>query len=481
MSSKKSNTVNKTTQEHERYKHLWTRCRDVIKGQAHIKSKSTEYLPKLSGHELNEYQKYLQQALFYNATKRTFKALKGLIFRKKPVIKADQLQDFVKDCTMSGLSIEDYADEVTAEELKTSRFGVLVEYPNTDNSALSQAESEAIGNRPFFASYFAEDILDVRTKRIGNQVMTSLVRLLEQVEVQDPTDEFKFKIIEQVRVLDLYSEATEGKGRPRYRQRIFRKEDRSDWVQFEEDIFPKMNGQFIDEIPFFMVGGVQFREPHLIDLVEVNLSHYVAYADHRKGVSYTTRPQPYATGISDDNGPDNMVLGGGDFWYFPGENVSVGMLEYNGSGLTASENMLKQLVEFMASLGARMLMPDDQREETATKTLIKKQGENSALSEVSDLVAECLTKALKFAARWMGIDEEDISIELNKDFIPAKASPEDILKMIAAVQTGEYSEDDYLWWLEQNEMVNPAISADERRNKIETDPPPDMVAGKEDE
>jgi len=205
MSTTKSNTVNKPTEEYEGYKNLWTRCRDVIKGQAHIKSKTTDYLPKLSGHEEEEYAKYLLQALFYNATKRTFKALKGLIFRKKPVIKADPLQDLVDDCTMSGLSLEDYADLMTAEELKASRFGVLVEYPNTDNSTLSQAESEANGNRPFFASYFAEDILDVRTKRIGNQVMISLVRLMETVQVQDPTDEFKFEDIEQVRVCLLYT------------------------------------------------------------------------------------------------------------------------------------------------------------------------------------------------------------------------------------------------------------------------------------
>src|SRR5699024_234416 len=120
-----------------------------------------------------------------------------------------------------------------------------------------------------------------------------------------------------------------------YRQRVFREFEGKGWQEVEElQRNPKMNGNAIDEIPFFMTGGYDFRTPHMIDLVNVNLSHYVAYADHRQGVSWTTRPQPWASGNDADDIPENPVLGGGTLWNFPNENSKIGMLEYSGEGLT---------------------------------------------------------------------------------------------------------------------------------------------------
>lgn len=164
-----------------------------------------------------------------------------------------------------------------------------------------------------------------------------------------------------------------------------------------------------------------------------------------------------------------------EFWNFPNPEARAGVLEASGTGLEPSAKNLDKLEAFMANLGARMLMPEgNEGDKTATEYVIKKQGENSSLADVSKLVSQCLTKAMKFAARWMGVDEEGIEIKLNTDFIPFQATPDDLIKMIQAVQSGGYTLDDMLWWARQNEIVDPSIPDEERKAKLETDRPAGM-------
>lgn len=476
-----STTVHQPTAKHNEYSPLWQKCRDAVKGHDHIQSKDTTYLPKLSGQEKDDYKKYKKQALFYNASGRTFEGYKGLIFRKDPDISGEQIPDFVEDSTLSGTSLEEFAETAVEEELKTSRFGILVDYPSVaEGSNMSQAEAEQQGIRPFLVAYKAEDIIgDPETIKVGGRTVLGKIRLLETYQETDPEDEFKKEEKERVRVLDLTADHPFGGDAPVYRQRVFHPKDKDsdEWIENEDERwFPKMEGAPIKEIPFYIVGGYEYRTPHMIDLVNVNLSHYVAYADHRQGVAWTTRPQPWASGNSDDDIPDNPVLGGGQLWNFPNPDSSIGMLEYSGSGLTASEKNLDKLEEMMANLGARMLMPEDMSNtETATEFVIKKQGENSALANVANLVSKALTKAIQFAARWMGAaDPEEVRIELNTDFIPFDMSVEDMVKLWGLKQAGGITEKDYLWNIKQGERVDPTIEDEERISEMQTETPPGM-------
>lgn len=466
-----SKTVATPDAKYAEYSAMWTKCRDAIKGHDKVQNEGETYLPKLSGQDKDDYQKYLKQAMFYNASGRTFDGYKGLVFRKDPDINADQIEEFVADCTLSGKSLKEFSELAVEEELKVSRFGILVDHPKLDkDSDLSQAEAEQLGIRPYLIAYKAEDILEVKTARIGP--VTRLVQVRLKETVNEPTDdEFEDEQITQIRVLDLEDSA-------RYRQRVFRKvsKDSDKWEEVEDmRRYPEIGGKVIDEIPFYMPGGYEFREPHMIDLVNTNLNHYIKDADHSRGVSFTTRPQHLLFGVKDDDMPKPFVLGGGHVYNFPDPEASADLLEYSGEGLKASENQLQKREEQMANLGARMLMPENQADETATEFVIKKQGENSALGGVSQLVSKALTNASQFAARWMDArDPEQINIQLNTDFIPFRATPEDLVKMIGAVQSGTYTLDDYLWWLAEVEMVDPSIDHDERRAQIETTPPVGM-------
>lgn len=480
-----SKTVGIPDGEYSEYEDTWDRCRDAVAGQREIKQERTEYLPMLEGQQNipNSYEKYLSGALWYNASGRTKQAYKGLIFRKEPSITLPgSMSYFEEDATMTGIDLEKMIGNIVDEEITVSREAILVDYPTVDNPEMSQAEAEAQGIRPYFVLYKAEDILGYKTRRVENRIMITQVRLTECYH-DDDDDEFSDNEKTQIRVLDL-TDNPSGDGSKVYRQRIYRKkndiegeQDESDskdnpWVEVPElEHYPKMNGSYIDDIPFFPVGGIGYREPFMGDLVDVNIHHYQTYADYSAGVKWTTRPQPYVTGQNPENIEGELFLGSGELWNFPDETAKVGMLEYTGQGLKAVEKKLDDLKQDMAILGARMLVPEKKQAETATAHLIKREGENSALSTVADLVSDCIEKALKFAAQWMNISPDNIEVALNKDYLPTDMPVQDMVQLWGLVQSGGITQQDYHWNLKQGERLDPALDDDERQSQLETQPP----------
>lgn len=492
------------SQRYQNYEDLWEKCRDCVAGEDQVHSKEKAYLPKLEGMDqvAGSYNRYLRGAYFFNATGRTKQGYTGLIFRKDPDINLPAKMDgFKEDCTMSGKKLVDFIEDIASEELEVSRIGILVDYPQVGSNGLTQAEAEQQGMRPYFAKYCAEDILFVKTGKIDNKEVITQVRLHETYKASEndedgDIDEFEDEQGEQIRVLDLVADPAGDdpnpngaamSGRMAYRQRIYKKlkkddqqmknansDDKANSTQkwyLDSTFYPKMANKYIDEIPFFIVGGPDYKKPWLLDLVNVNLHHYVTYADYSRGVAWTTRPQPWKAGPADDEDKNTYMLGAGDLWQFP-ENTQLGMLEYSGQGLKAVEKKLDDLKGDMAVQGARMLMPEKKATETAQAHEIKRQGENASLASVAKMIGETITNACRFAAQWMGIaDLSIIGIHLNTDYMPVDMPVADLVQLWGLYQGGGLTLEDYLWNIKQGERLDPSVDDDEREAAFQTKEP----------
>jgi hypothetical protein len=109
----------------------------------------------------------------------------------------------------------------------------------------------------------------------------------------------------QYRVLDLIAagrDSRHGVVKDVYRVRVF---EVREVAGKEEDVlistaFPKINNEFLDEIPFRFIGidnvDADVDEPPLIDLVDMNLSHYRSSADYEHGCHFTGLPTPVISG-----------------------------------------------------------------------------------------------------------------------------------------------------------------------------------------
>lgn len=464
-------SVDSVHAQYDAYSDQWRTMRDFSAGEEAVKAAGPRYLPMLGGqgddaNGRERYAAYKKRASFFNGTGRTIDGLSGMIFRKPPIVeRPDAMKEFMADVTLGDLDFMGFAETLVEEVLTPGRAAILVDFPRVEAGGLTQAEADRMNLRPFFSLYTAESILNWRVGQIGNRTVLTQVRLKE--EVSEPVDEFESEVIEQIRVLDLDEEQ-------KYRQRVFRKSKEKDgkWAQHGDDIYPEMRGQKLDYIPLIF-SGPRDTTPHvckppLIDLAELNASHYRTSADLEHGAHFVALPTPYCFGVQDRDEPTD--IGPEAIWTGDQKDVTVGMLEFTGSGLEALETRLDRKENQMAALGARMLAPEKRQAEAAETAEIHRQGEMSVLASLSMSVSTALTKALEIARDWMGLTG-DIKVKLNTDFKPSGMNAQMFTAWVQAAMSGKVSSREFFDAMQQGEQISAEKTFDEHQAELEEEPP----------
>lgn len=454
--------VNSQHAEYAEMKGQWRKCCDVYAGQEAIHEAGELYLPKLKEQDNDEYLAYVKRAIFYNATYRTISGLVGMIFRKPPNIELPpSVMDLTEDITMSGVTMQTFAQDVTDEALKVGRVGVLVDYPVVNVDGATQADAARMNLRPFLVNYSALQIINWRTDYINNKTVLSMV-VLEECALQQE-DEFTHKEVPQWRVLDLDPETF------KYRVRIFQRPADVD-VLIEGPYFPTMKGAPLDYIPFQFIGTSHVtpnvEEPPMIDLVDLNISHYQTTADLEHGAHFTGLPTPVVSGYKPEKEGEKLYIGSSSAWIFPQLHAKAEYLEFKGEGLKALEARLEVKESQMAVVGARMLEPQKKAVETADTESIHRKGEESMLANVSQTISLGLTTALKWFTDWAGADSTDVMVQMNRDFYPAAMSPQAITALVSAQQQGAISEQTLFENLQRGEIISQDTTFEEEHGRI---------------
>jgi hypothetical protein len=412
----------------------WEKSNDVRKGQTAIHKAGEKYLPRLSGQSDDDYNAYKRRAVFYGAMSRTVDAFAGMIMRVAPAV--DNPSPLLDDVTGHDCSLNEFAGKVLEEVLVTGFGGVLVEHP-PKTSAITLAQAQAAGSRPYLALFDCDSVLNWRFK--GKKLTQLILEESEEIEKSE------FESYEQTfyRVLDL-----DDFGNYRQRKFIQSEKDKAEFIQVGDDIYPLMNGAFIKEIPFYHFGGVN-ELPLLIDLVDLNISHYLSTADIENGAHYTGIPQPWLAGVQLPDG-EKLSVGGINAWVFPDPQANAQYLEFTGQGLGALEKRIELKEKQMSAIGARLLS-DTVTAETATGAGIRSAGEVSVLAQISGAVSKVLSRAATFMHLWAGLPE--VEIKLNTDFMPMKLGPQELTALVGALQSGAISAQTFFYNLKQGELV----------------------------
>jgi len=437
--------VNSKHEDYRKYEPEWQRCRDCIEGEQAIKARKTLYLPALSGEDGGErYAGYLKRALFFNACGRTARALSGFLFRKSLQFTPDDsvlLNDFI----VSPGGFQAFTRELAAEVIKVGRVGILIDTPLE-------------GGDPRMLQYRAEDIINWGSK--DSQIAFLVLR--EFVEREKRDDPFKVEKIEQYRVLDFENGA--------YRQRLFQKLKNSDsWFEFSR-VFPVRNGTRLDFIPFVIINSIDLSltpsKPPLLDIVNVNLSHYRSSADLEAGRHFVAFPTPWAAGFDVDDGETLEI--GGVAWVTDKTDARAGFLEFTGQGLGALENALEEKEKMMAVLGARLLEAQKKMTEAADTHRLRYAGEQAVLAEIAWNLDAGITKAMQICAWWRGLrDADKFSIVLNKDYAGTQADPALVTALFAALQGSGISYETWFDNLKRWEMIPQSRTLDDELALIE--------------
>jgi hypothetical protein len=354
------------------------------------------------------------------------------------------MQSIVDDITMTGLSLHQFAEMVTDDIVTVGRCGVLVDFPPITNAS-TMAEMTQLGARPYATKYDADCIINWKNKRVNNVQMLSMVVLKESAQIQ--LDEFESQSVTRYRVLDLSDIG--------YRQRVFEEDKHGNIQQVGDDIYPLANGKTMSFIPFEFIGvrdnSPCVDKPPLLDLVDVNLSHYCTSADLEHGRHFTGLPTPVVCGVQLESG-QSLSIGSAKAWVFPDPQASATFLEFTGQGLGELREAMREKESMMATLGARMLAPEAKGVESAQTASIHRAGENSVLASISQSISISLTHVLEWLRDWSNITG-DVIVELNRDFVPPTMTAQDLTALVTAWQSGAISHNALFEQLKQNDII----------------------------
>lgn len=464
--------TNKVAKQSPKFTNLsskWQKCRDVVAGGEAVKARGEAYLPRLTGQTNHEYNAYKERPPFFNATGRTVDVLSSLPFRKpiSLLTESKDIEQLKDNIDGLGTSIQGLCEDITDEIMIVGLAGALVDMPSIESQHLSKAEEESY--KPKIIIYKAEQILDCRTVvAITGKTIISQVRLKEEIEIE--IEEFEYKHITQIRVLDLHD--------GQYRVRVFKENENKEW-SVDSEVYPLKDSKTLDFIPFHLFtpnDAGRIEEPPIYDLVELNLGHYRLRASLYNGLHFLGIPTPYLTGSNielpqDEQGkPEKLYVGGSQVWVVEGQDIKTGYLEFTGQGLSSLDNEIKEIKGEMAAQGARILAPEKKAAETAEATEIKHNGENSLLASYIQGINKGMTKLLRWCADWKSYGFNDIEVKISTDFLPTKIDAALIKELSALVMAGQLSQYSFFQSLIEGELISG--TPEDEKNRINEEGPP---------
>lgn len=443
----------------------WTTCRIVADGAASVKAAGPRFLPMLSEQDSAAYAAYKLRANFFGATGRTISAVIGMMFQKPAEFKLpeNKMVDALKESlSIDGVSASAFVHQVAAELITTGRVGVLADLPRSDGAPTTEAPM------PYLSMYRAEAICNWRTEvRKGRVVLTMLV--LEEI-TDVPNGQFESVQQVQRRVLELLTDS----GGTQFVQVTMWtwKQTGNKWAWIpDKPIVPTVRGKMWTEIPFtiFNVDDLTMKcdTPVILDLVEVNLSHYRNSADLEHGRHFTGLPTPYACGFEQKGpNPPKMKIGSTTAWVSDNANAKVGFLEFAGQGLTSLEKALTEKQDQMSILGARLLSPDKAQVEAADTQKVRHSSENNVVRSMAETMEEGFTKIFKTLLEWMAIGG-DVSVLINKEYMDDSLDSATVKELVGALQTGAISWETFFYNMQRGGYIQDGITADDEKTRIE--------------
>ena len=122
--------------------------------------------------------------------------------------------------------------------------------------------------------------------------------------------------------------------------------------------------------------------------------------------------------------------------------------------------------QHMAALGARLLAEPNRSAETAETTRIKSAAETSILMGMVATASAALTQMLRWHAVWLGESEDDVAVDLNKEFFDTKLSPQELTSLVGAWQSNAMTAHDLIWNLRHGDRIDPGRTDEDVLNDL---------------
>lgn len=415
----------------------WSVMAAVTKGTNYLRDMCETYLPQEPREDDDAYQTRVDRSVLSPYTSRLIETAAGAILRKPIHVEGDPYWlELIQNIDGIGSNLNEYARRALVSSLTYGHSAILVDYPAAAG-AMNLAEERAMGRRPYFVHIDAPQIWGWRKESTTNR--------LTQVRIHDynvrPLNEFGEEQVEEMRVIypgryDLYTLGQE-------------------IVEFSET-----GGYSLDEIPLVPIysnrRGVLVSQPPLLDIANLNITHYQRQADLIHALHIAAMPTLVLEGWDDTTGTATM-----------GVNYAIAMqpgnkayyVQADATSFDAQMNELQSLESQMSTLGVTKLFGQKFVAESAEAKRIDQAQSNSVLSIISQELESALNQAFAFAAQYVGIEPPEITID--RDFDYYRLIGQDVSVLAQLNQMGKISDSMLLEVLRRGEVLPDNINIED--------------------
>lgn len=404
----------------------WERCRDAFDGQDAVKGKGRKYLPMLTKQKLPDYHAYKDRALFFSITGKTVSALVGLAMLRPPMLTHPvEMSAYFKDD--QGIQFYELLATVLSENLLMGRIGVMLDRPVS-------------GGKVDILKYYAENIINWEPDDHGRLQWV----VLEECVAVTGQDRFEKKYETRYRLLELTPAGTyqvsvyNGAGDP-----------------ITTPVIPTNQGSAMDNIPFFVLTpyglSLEVVRPPMLEIVDINLSHYRTSADLEHGRHFTALPTAVVTGASSSS---ELYVGSPTAWVIPEVGAKAMFLEFTGQGLGSLEKALEEKQGQLASMSARLLDTSRKGSEAAETVRLRYASETASLAMVVRATEALMNKVYATIAEMEGLDPTSVRVQLNKEFLDARISAKEVLEYVQSYIDGGISEETLIYNLRRGDAID---------------------------
>jgi hypothetical protein len=406
----------------------WQVMAAVTRGTNYIRDLCDTYLPQEPREDDEAYETRVDRSVLSPYTSRLIETAAGAILRKPIHIEGDDYWlDLSQDIDGLGSNINEYARRALVSSLTYGHSAVLVDYPAA-TGARNLAEERAMGRRPYFVHVDAPQIWGWRQ---ADYTMPGSP--LTQIRIHEyatrPLNDFGEEQVEQMRVIypgkyDLYT-----------------------------------LGQEVVE--FSQTGGFSLDEIPLLDIANLNITHYQRQADLIHALHIAAMPTLVLEGWDDTLGSATM-----------GVNYAIAMtpgnkayyVQADATSFDAQMQELQSLEGQMSTLGVTKLFGQKFVAESAEAKRIDQAQSNSVLSIISQELESALNQAFGLAAKYVGIEPPEIKID--RDFDYYRLIGQDVAVLSDLNSQGKISDEMLLEILRRGEILPDNTNVPEEVAKI---------------
>ena len=444
---------------------------DIRGGKKTMHLNKDLYFIKLEEQETDQFTAMVEMAPVYILFPKVVDGFVGTIFSKDPNLTGIDFNDKQKEnnnnVDLLGNSVDKFSENIVYEVMENGFCASMNDY------------SDKL-KRPFIRLIKPGQFVSFKTNSDDGYPKISQFIFVEEIEVDDPEDEFNTLTKNQYTVLD-FATNPDNRGELNYRVRLFEgvnpKENNAltEKMILTNERFPKKDGKFFTDIPLKIHGkestNFSINKSILQDVSDMNISVMQRTVDQVYMLHWTALPTPWATGVDAEDAPS--TIGPSKFIHLSNEAAKLGMLEFSGNSARAHQDFIDNLLYIMAVMGAQILKKEGVSRETATSVLVRTAAQTSLVGTMVKNVSGQIQATLAIHFDW---DDASVANEyaykLNDDFIKVDMEPNAQIALVKSWLDGAISHRTVFNKMKEGEIVDANKTFDEELEDINSYPPP---------